>query len=86
MLPAAAAVAGTGAAWLVVRTVRNRRTAARSTLIGRLVPKRVRKTVSNSFDGNGWKLVAAGVGGVWVAFRVAELNQLRRLNRTLAVR
>jgi hypothetical protein len=86
LLPIAAAIAGTGATWLVVRGLRNRTAARRKTLIGRVLPKGVAKSVSRTFEGNAWKFLAAGVGGVWVAFRVAELQQLRRLNRTLAVR
>ena len=88
LIPVGSAVAATGATWLVVRGVRRRIQARRKprTLIDRLIPTGMTKSVSRTFDDDGWKFVAVAAGGVWLAVRLAELRQLRRLNRTLAVR
>ncbi len=90
VLPIAGAVVATGAALLVVRGVRRRakaRAAARrfpARIIGRVLPGRIAK--SKTFEDERWKLWAVAAGGVWTAVRLAELRQLRRLNRTLVVR
>ena len=94
LLPIAGAVVATGAAVLAVRGVR-RRTKAKAAaqkfparIIGRVLPARAGKPKSKTSEDERWKLLAlaAGVGGVWTAVRLAELRQLRRLNRTLAVK
>ncbi|MDP8955978.1 MAG: hypothetical protein M3N24_03345 [Actinomycetota bacterium] len=91
VLPIAGAVAATGATVLVVRGVRGRaraRAAARrlpARIIGRVLPGRVGRSRTETPDDR-WKLWAAAAGGVWLAVRLAQLQQLRRLNRTLVVR
>ncbi len=94
MLPIVGAVVATGAAVLVVRGVRRRAKAKAAAqrfparIVGRVLPGRVSKAISKKSEDERWKLLAlaAGVGGVWTAVRLAELRQLRRLNRTLAVK
>ncbi|HEX2266631.1 MAG TPA: hypothetical protein VHI97_00330 [Actinomycetota bacterium] len=94
VLPIAGAVVATGAALLVVRGVRQRAKAKAAAqrfparIIGRVLPARAGKPKSKTSEDERWKLwvLAAGVGGVWTAVRLAELGQLRRLNRTLAVK
>ncbi len=92
VIPIAGAVVATGTAWLVVRGVRRRakaKAAARkfpARVIARVLPKTAGNSISKTLENDRWKLWAAAAGGVWVAFRLAELRQLRRLNRTLVVR
>lgn len=87
VVPIAGAVAATGAAWLVVRGLRKRaRASARKNVIRRIVPGRLGKSLSQTLENEPWKLWVTAAGGVWVTVRLAELRQLRRLNRTLVVR
>ena len=92
LLPVAGAVVATGAAVLVIRGVRRRskaRAAAQrfpARIIGRVLPARAGKPKSKTSEDERWKLWALAAGGVWTAVRLAELRQLRRLNRTLVVR
>jgi hypothetical protein len=93
-LPIAGAVVATGAAVLVARGVRRRAKAKAAAqrfparIISRVVPGRAGKPTSKTSEDERWKVwaLAAGVGGVWIAVRLAELRQLKRLNRTLVVR
>ncbi|HEX8099958.1 MAG TPA: hypothetical protein VF660_07130 [Actinomycetota bacterium] len=91
LIPVAGAVAAAGAAWLTVRTIRRR--AARKTkptlpakVLGTVLPERITESISETLENDGWKLGLAAAGGIWVLVRMAELRQLRRLNRTLVVR
>ena len=92
VLPIAGAVVATGAAVLIIRGVRRRsraRAAAQrfpARIIGRVLPGRSGKARSKTSEDDRWKLWALAAGGVWTAVRLAELRQLRRLNRTLVVR
>ncbi len=93
LVPVAGAVVATGATWLAVRGVRRRAKAraAERTLparvIRRIAAARVAKSITRTVDDdNRWKLWVTAAGGVWIAVRLAELRQLRRLNRTLQVR
>jgi hypothetical protein len=92
LLPVAGAVVATGAAVLVVRGVRRRakaRAAAQrfpARIISRVFPGRVGKPTSGRSQDDRWKLWALAAGGLWTAVRLAELRQLKRLNRTLVVR
>ncbi|HEX2069788.1 MAG TPA: hypothetical protein VHH54_06250 [Actinomycetota bacterium] len=94
LLPIAGAVVATGAALLVVRGVRRRAKAKAAAqrfparMIGKVLPSRVGKAASKMSEDERWRVwaLAAGVGGIWTAVRLAELRQLRRLNRTLAVK
>jgi hypothetical protein len=47
------------------------------------VPDDAADRISAAIDDR-WKQWAAVAGAVWLAFRVVELRQLRRLNRSLA--
>ena len=76
---------------MVARGVRRARTRAApqrfpAKVLARVLPGRVANSNSKALGNDSWKLWATAAGGVWVAFRVAELRQLRRLNRTLIVR
>jgi hypothetical protein len=48
------------------------------------VPDEATDRISAAIDDDRWKQWAAVAGGVWLAFRLIELRQLRRLNRSLA--
>lgn len=55
-----------------------------STVIN-VLPEEWAERLSASIEEGRWKPWAAGLAGVWVAFRLAELRQLRRMNRAIAV-
>lgn len=85
------AVAATAGLVLVRRTLRARRAKraaarARTKVVLRALPDRVATPIGEVLEADQWKVVVAGVGVVWFVLRVAELRQLRRLNRVLAVR
>ena len=48
-----------------------------------VVPEEVAGRVSKAFEDGRWKQWAAAGAGVWLAFRLIELRQLRKLNRSL---
>ncbi len=48
-----------------------------------VVPDRWAEKVEDALQDGRWKGVAAGAAGLWVAIRMAELRQMRRLNRAL---
>jgi hypothetical protein len=48
------------------------------------VPDDATDRISAAIDDDRWKQWAAVAGAVWLAFRLIELRQLRRLNRSLA--
>jgi hypothetical protein len=47
------------------------------------VPDDAADRISAAIDDDRWKQWAAVAGAVWLAFRLIELRQLRRLNRSL---
>lgn len=61
------AVAGTGPTQAVIQ----------------VVPDEVAGKVSKAFEDGQWKTWAAAGAGVWLAFRLLELRQVRKLNRAL---
>ena len=50
-----------------------------------VVPEEVAGKVSKAFEDGRWKQWAAAGAGVWLAFRLIELRQLRKLNRSIVV-
>ena len=48
-----------------------------------VVPEEVAGKVSKAFEDGKWKQWAAAGAGVWLAFRLIELRQLRKLNRAV---
>ena len=48
-----------------------------------VVPEEVAGKVSKAFEDGRWKQWAAAGAGVWLALRLIELRQLRKLNRSL---
>jgi hypothetical protein len=51
--------------------------------VSRVVPVEVAEKVSRGFEGGRWKQWAAAGAGVWLALKLIELRQLRRLNQSL---
>jgi hypothetical protein len=90
----AGVVVGGGAAAVVtvalLKKSRDRKKAARARLEGRpaqavvqLVPAPVAERIADALEDGRWKQWAAVAGGVWLAVRLIELRQLRRVNRAL---
>ncbi|MDQ4005654.1 MAG: hypothetical protein M3135_05050, partial [Actinomycetota bacterium] len=48
-----------------------------------VVPDDVAERVAEAFEDGRWKQWAAAGAGVWLALRLLELRQLRKLNRAL---
>jgi hypothetical protein len=48
-----------------------------------VVPEEVAGKVSEAFEDGRWKQWAAAGAGIWLALRLIEMRQLRRLNRSL---
>ena len=82
-------VTGT-AFWLVVRRLRGRKKkkkeeAQRIEAVIKVIPDRWAEAVSEALEDERWKTYAAIAGGAWLLLRLAELRQLRRMNRALIV-
>ena len=74
----------------VLKRVRKRRKAAAVRLEGhpaqavvQVVPAPVADRIADALEDGRWKQWAAVAGGVWLAVRLIELRQLRRVNRAL---
>jgi hypothetical protein len=90
------AAGGGGAVWLMARRARKRHQrkaaerAARQTVnrvqdMARDLPERWSETVTERLDDERWRIWAVTFAVLaWVIFRMAELRQLRRLNRAMA--
>jgi hypothetical protein len=90
----AGVVVGGGAAAVVtvalLKRSRGRKKAARARLEGhpaqavvQVVPAPVAERIADALEDGRWKQWAAVAGGVWLAVRLIELRQLRRVNRAL---
>jgi len=82
-------VTGT-AFWLVVRRLRGRKKkkkeeAQRIEAVIKVIPDRWAEAVSEALEDERWKTYAAIAGGAWLLLRLAELRQLRKMNRALIV-
>ena len=74
--------------WLVKR-VRARRKKSRSVPVNavvQVVPDQVVERVSKAMEDGSWKGPASLAAGAWALFKIAEVRQLRRMNRLLASR
>lgn len=70
--------------WFVVRRVRKRgRRSGEVQAVVNVVPEEVVDAVRRRLEDDRWKGVALGIGGAWLLFRLAELRQLRRMNRAM---
>jgi hypothetical protein len=52
----------------------------------RVLPDKWEKQVSKALEDGTWRTWAAGLGGAWVLFKLAELRQMRRMNQALVGR
>ena len=81
-------VTGT-AFWFAVRRLRARKKkkdeAQRMEAVIKVIPDRWAEAVSEALEDERWKTYAAVAGGAWLLLRLAELRQLRRMNRALIV-
>jgi hypothetical protein len=74
--------------WFGVKRVRNRKKTKKQqpapvNAVIQVLPEKWAGKVSDALEDGRAKNVAIGVGAVWVLLRIAELRQLRRLNKAL---
>jgi len=72
--------------WLGVKGIRKRRAAKeppQMQAVVQLVPSGVSERLSDALENGQVKTWAIGIGAGWVVLRLAELRQLRRMNRAL---
>jgi hypothetical protein len=86
-------VGGSGTVfWWAMRRVRSRKSKKRKAdgrtveAIVQVVPDRWAKGVADAMADGSWQRPAAYAAGAWAIFKVAEVRQLRRMNRMLAAR
>jgi len=81
--------AGGAVFWFTVKRLRRRRKEKveeeQVQAVVNVLPERWAESLSGVIEDGRWKPWAAMAGGAWLLFRLAELRQLRRLNRTLLV-
>jgi hypothetical protein len=86
-------VGGTGTVfWWAVRRTRSRKNKKRKAesraveAVVQIVPDRWAKDVAQALNDGRWQRPAAYAAGAWAIFKVAEVRQLRRMNKLLATR
>jgi hypothetical protein len=77
--------------WFGVRRLRKRRKEEKARkeavqAVVQVVPERWAEAVSGAIEEGTWKAWAGGLVGLWVLLRLAELRQMRRMNRVLVTR
>lgn len=78
---------GGAAFWFAAKRLRRRRSEQKKRrpvqAVVNVVPERWADRMSETLEDDRWKPWAAAIGGAWVLFRLAELRQMRRMNRAL---
>jgi hypothetical protein len=75
--------------WFGARRLRNRKKKQEVAqvvpvrTVVQVLPERWSEKLTETLEDGEWKGWAALVGGAWLVFRLAELRQLRRMNRVL---
>ena len=74
--------------WFAVRRMKKKRSGAKAKeevqrvqAVVQVLPEQWAKTLSEAMEDGRWKSWAGAAAGVWVLLRLAELRQLRRMNR-----
>jgi hypothetical protein len=79
--------AGGAAFWFAVRRIRGRKKATEKErpveAVVQVLPDRWAEVLSDRLEDAQWKQWAAVAAGAWFLFRMAELRQLRKMNRVL---
>lgn len=86
-------VGGSGTAfWWAVRRMRKRKNKKRKMegrtveAVVQIVPDRWAEDVARALNDGRWQRPAAYAAGAWAIYKVAEVRQLRRMNKLLASR
>lgn len=84
--------AGGAAFWFVVKRLRARRKKKKEVLspapvqaVVQVLPERWADALGKTLEDGEWRTWLGIAGGVWLLFRLAELRQLRRMNRAMAL-
>ena len=78
--------------WWAMRRRRKRKSAKRRIeapsveAVVQVIPERWAKDLAQVLGDGGWQRPAAYAAGAWAIFKIAEVRQLRRMNRLLAAR
>ncbi|TMK83997.1 MAG: hypothetical protein E6G44_10965 [Actinobacteria bacterium] len=76
--------------WFGVRSLRKRKKRKaeqqRVQAVVQVVPDRWAERISEALENGQWKQWMAAGAGIWLLLRMAELRQLRRVNRVLVTR
>jgi hypothetical protein len=76
-----------GVFWFAVKRLRGRKKRrAQVPAVVQVVPDRALERLEEKLGDDRWKQAALAVGGAWLLFRLAELRQLRRMNKALIPR
>jgi hypothetical protein len=81
---------GGAAFWFAAKRLRRKRETERveqrpMQAVVHVLPERWADRLSETLEDDRWKQWAAVIGGAWLLFRLAELRQMRRMNRALLV-
>jgi hypothetical protein len=79
---------GGAAFWFAAKRLRRKRLEQRAEerpvqAVVNVLPERWADRLTETLEDDRWKQWAAVVGGAWLLFRLAELRQMRRMNRAL---
>ena len=80
---------GTVTLWMIRRARNRKKKEAESVpmrAVVQVMPERWAKQMAESLEDGTWRRPAAYAGGAYLLFKLAELRQLRRMNRMLATR
>ena len=73
--------------WFGVKRLRKRRTAKQQQVVVpavvQVLPEGVGERIAGAFENGQARTWAVGIGAAWIVLRLAELRQLRRMNRAL---
>jgi hypothetical protein len=77
--------------WFGVKRVRRRRKEEKARkqavqAVVQVVPERWASAVSDAMEQGTWKPWAGGIAAMWLLLRLAELRQLRKMNRMMVTR
>lgn len=75
--------------WFGMKRIRTRRrkkeAEARAQAVVHVIPEQWAEAMGRAFENGQWKGWLAGAGSIWLVLRLAEIRQLRKMNRMMMV-